>query len=229
MIKENFSDRISLVTSCSTIKEATLAIHNYKPELIFLDVELQNETGFDLLQQLPEKNFDVIFTTAHDHYAIKALRFSAIDYLLKPFGPEDLGNALSRYEAHQQTKRSPRIDLLLQNLKTLSDPRKKMALPTANGYELNKIIRIESSNNYSIFFFTDKDQMVITRTLLDYEELLEDYNFIRVHQSHIINMAHIKSYNKTDGGTVTMNDGTTLDVSRRKREDFTKRLATMIR
>lgn len=228
LVEENFSKGLRIISSCHNLREAVHAINTYNPELIFLDVELGDESGFDLLEQFPDPQFSVIFTTAHENYAIRALRFSAIDYLLKPFGAEDLERALSRYEnATGPARLMQRMELLHQNMKVLGDPHKKLALPTLHGFEvveLKDIICLCSSSNYTTFTLIGGREMVISHPLREYEELLEEYNFFRIHQSYMINMDHVKKYVKTDGGIVVLSNGKNLEVSRRKREEFLKRM-----
>lgn len=229
LVEDNFGNRLRLVSSCHNLKEAVHAINTYNPELVFLDIELGTESGFDLLEQFPDPQFSVIFTTAHENYAIRALRFSAIDYLLKPFGTEDLDRALNRFEnATGPARMIQRMELLHQNMKVLGDPHKKLALPTLHGFEvveLKDIICLCSSSNYTTFTLTGDREIVISHPLREYEELLEEYNFFRIHQSYMINMNHISKYLKTDGGIVVLSNGKSLEVSRRKREEFLKRIS----
>lgn len=233
MAESNFADRLELLSACSNIREAVHAIRTYDPELVFLDVEMGSESGFDLLEQMKGHNFEVIFTTAHEHYAIKAIRFSAIDFLLKPFGPEELRASLDRFESGRDSKTMyDRMEQLHQNLKALSDPIKKMAIPLTHGYEvvpLRDIVHLSSSNNYTIFHLSNGAEHVATHPLREYEDMLSEYNFFRVHQSHIINMDHVKTYSRIDGGKVLLSNGTEVEISRRKKDDFLKRLSQVIR
>ena len=182
--------------------------------------------GFEVLEQIEDKNFEVIFTTAFDQYAIKAIKFSALDFLLKPFGVDDLRDALMRYdEKILKDKSQKQFEVLLYNLKNVSDPAKKIALPTLNGFNivsLSEIIRCQADNNYTDFYFTNKPKSVISKPLKDFDELLEDHQFFRVHQSHLINLHHVQNYTKGEGGTVKMSDGSEIEVSRRKKDEFLK-------
>ncbi len=231
MLEKHFSDKIDLLAQCSTVEEGVMAIRKQKPRLIFLDVEIGNSTGFNLLEQLDDFNFDVIFTTAHNHYAMQAIKFSALDYLLKPFGVEDMNEALGRLEQKINSHdANEQFRTLFENLKKINNPNKKLALPTLNGINfvpVQDIIRCESDVNYTTFFLTNKNKIVVAKTLKEFEEILDDYNFFRVHNSHLINLVHIKNYVKGEGGIVTMIDDSSVDVSRRRKEEFLKRLSEL--
>ena len=224
MIHEHFKDKIQVVASCKNVKDAVHAIKLHHPDLVFLDVEMPPGNGFQVLEQVEDKTFEVIFTTAFDQYAIKAIRFSALDFLLKPFGAGELSEALKRYEIKILKQQSQKqYETLLYNLKNVSDPAKKIALPTLNGFNvvsLAEIVRCKSDNNYTDFYFTNKTQTLVSKPLKDFEELLEEHRFFRVHQSHLINLHHVKSYSKGEGGTVKMSDGSEIEVSRRKKDEF---------
>lgn len=222
---------IEVVAVCKNNVEAKSAIENLQPDLVFSDVELEGETVFNMLQQLNEINFEIIFTTGYDKYAIQAIKFSALDYLLKPFSKEDIAEAINHYQQKQNKKQSSQqFDALFHNLKHFQKDLKKITLPTSNGltvYPVKDIIRCQAEVNYTNFFLTSKSKMLVTKTLKEYEELLNDYDFMRVHNSHLINLHHVKNYSRGEGGSVTMSDGTTVDVSRRKKDEFLKRLETL--
>jgi two-component system LytT family response regulator len=233
-------DRLSglLTTHCShlvhlagTVTEGAKLINNLQPELVFLDVQLGDETGFDLLKRLPEIQFGVVFTTAFDKYAVQAFRFSAIDYLLKPIDPADLMEAITKMkERHSAQDTARRLDVLFHNLKPLEGTAKKISVPTLNGFvfvEVSKIIRCESDVNYTNIFLTDKRKLTVAKTLKEFEELLSDYNFYRVHNSHLINLAYMTGYHKGKGGYVTMADNSEIEVSSRRKSDFLKRITSL--
>ena len=226
MIDEVFHDKLKVVARCKNVKEAVHAIKLHHPDLVFLDVEMPPGNGFEVLEQVEDKNFEVIFTTAFDQYAIKAIKFSALDFLLKPFGVEDLRDALKRYDQKVLKEKSQKqFEVLLYNLKNVSDPAKKIALPTLNGFNivsLSEIIRCQADNNYTDFYFTNRTKSIISKPLKDFDELLEDHQFFRVHQSHLINLHHVQNYTKGEGGTVKMSDGSEIEVSRRKKDEFLK-------
>ena len=230
MINENFHDKVKVIAKSKSVKEAVHAIKIHDPDLVFLDVEMPPGNGFQVLEQIENKKFEVIFITAYDQYAIKAIRFSALDFLLKPFGVQDLSDALKRYDEKILTEKTQKqYEVLLYNIKSVSDSRKKIALPTLNGFtivSLADIIRCESESNYTQFFLKDKSNILVCKPLKDYEELLEENGFFRVHQSHLINVQFIKNYSRDIGGTIMMTDGSEIAVSRRKKDEFIKRLTS---
>lgn len=227
MLEENFKN-IKVLAVCKNNQEAKTAIEQLEPELVFSDVELGKETVFTMLQQLNAINFEIIFTTGYDKYALQAIKFAALDYLIKPFTEEDLTVALSHYEQrHSKKQNSQQFDALFHNLKLYQNDLKKIALPTLNGltvFSVKEIIHCRAEVNYTNFFFTSGRKLLVIKTLKEYEELLNDCDFIRIHKSHLINLHHVKNYTRGEGGTVTMSDGTTIDVSRRKKEEFLQRL-----
>ena len=215
---------VNISATCNGPDQALEAIQTHSPEIVFLDVEMPGKSGFEMLASLPAIHFDIIFTTSYSKYALQAIKFSALDYLLKPIDETQLGLALDKFrEKRSLTETTIRIENLLQNLQTAEQSNQKIALPTSNGYlfvRVSDIVRCESQNTYTTFFLSDKNQIVVSRTLKDCEEMLGEYRFQRIHQSHLINMSFLKRYIKGDGGEVIMEDGTRLDVSRRKKEDF---------
>ncbi len=237
-------DRLSslLATHCSqsvhlagtplSVEEGLQVITKSKPDVVFLDVQLHSSTGFDLLKQLGEIRFEVIFTTAFEKYAVQAFKFSAIDYLLKPVDPDDLQQAVGKLqEKLSKDEMSAKLDVLFHNLKDIRGASKKISIPTINGLEfvdVSDIIRCQSDENYTNIFLREQPRKItVAKTLKEFEELLTEYNFYRVHNSHLINLAHIKRYNKGTGGYVTMNDNSEVEVSTRRKEEFLKRIAEM--
>jgi two-component system LytT family response regulator len=222
---------IAVLAVCENTEEAAIAIARHHPDLVISDIELDNSSVFDMLQGLQSIDFEVIFTTAHEKYALQAIKFSALDYLLKPFSLDDLTNAVARCQVKLNERQSARqFEVLFHNLKGLQKYTKKIALPTLNGLQvvsLKDIVRCQAEANYTTFFFAVEKKMVVTKTLKEFEDLLNDYDFIRVHNSHLINMNHIVKYMKGEGGVVVMSDGSEVDVSRRKKEEFLQRLAKL--
>ena len=184
-----------------------------------------------MLEKLELTDFEVVFTTAYEKYAIQAIKFSALDYLLKPFSMGDLSEAIHHYRQKQYKEQSARqLSALFYNLKDIQKDTKKIVLPTLNGLDvisLKQIIRCEANINYTTFFLTDGSKIIVSKTLKEFDALLDDYNFIRVHNSHLINLNHVKKYTRGEGGTVTMSDHAEVDVSRRKKDEFLKRLAEL--
>lgn len=222
---ENYCPEVEVIGDAPGVVSGTKLLKKLKPDIVFLDIELQDGTGFDILEILGDIPFKIIFTTASDEHAIKAFRFAAIDYLLKPINPEELQQAVAKFKESKSDSRES-IDLLLDNVKQRAAPR-KLALHTLDKIqvaEINEIIRCESSGNYTTFYFSDKQKLLVTRTLKEYEKLLEEYGFIRVHQSHLINGNHIKEYIKTEGGYLVMKDGSHVSVSIRKKPMLVKLL-----
>lgn len=229
MLEKKYGNGISLIESCNNVKEARESIKLRKPDLLFLDVEMPRETGFDLLKSFNQIDFDVIFTTAHEHYAIKAIKFNALDYLLKPFSMQELENSMARFwdkRKNNALEEGPKMDIFLNNLKMQVTTQRKIALPTMEGLifiPVEEIIRCEASDNYTRFYFMDGTKEVVCKTLKAIEYLLEDMNFLRVHHSHLINLQHVTSYIRGQGGFVKMCDGALVEISRRKKAEFIKR------
>jgi two-component system LytT family response regulator len=228
MISEHFHDKITILAKCKSVNDAVHSIKIHQPDLVFLDIEMPPDNGFQVLEQIGEKNFEVIFTTAFDQYAIKAIRFSALDFLLKPFGTDELTESLKRYEEKMLNQKTQKqYEVLLYNIKAVSDSQKKIALPTLTGFEvvsLGDIVRCESDSNYTMFFLKSKSKILVCKPLKDYAVLLEESGFFRVHQSHLINVQFIKNYSRNEAGTIMMTDGSEVEVSRRKKDEFLKRM-----
>jgi two-component system LytT family response regulator len=222
---------VHLTGSFRNTEEGRRAILERKPDLVFLDIQIGDETGFDLLNRLPSIYFDVIFVTAYDKYAIQAFKFSAIDYLMKPVDPEDLRQAIARLEQKRSKEETARrYETLFFNLKNIPGLSKRITVPTVKGLvflPVSDIVRCESHINYTTLFLKDGRKLTVAKTLKEFEELLSEYNFYRVHNSHLINLACIKSYNKGKGGSVCMTDNSEIEVSTRRKEDLLKRLAEL--
>ena len=231
LLSKNCSDTVELLASVQSVEEGLTAVRTYKPQLVFLDIEIGNKTGFDLLKQLPEINFEVIFTTAYDKYAVQAFKFSALDYLLKPIDTDELQAALKKLnDKVSQKDIAGKFDTLFHNLKNIQSSSKRICVPVLSGLvfiQTDDIIRCESNINYTTLFLKDKQKLLVAKTLKEFEEMLTEYNFYRVHNSHLINLAYIKMYNKGKGGTVTMTDGSEIEVSTRRKDDFLKRLTDL--
>src|SRR4051812_3251197 len=180
---EDFCTGVEVSALCQNVAEGIAAIEKHKPDVIFLDIQMQRETGFDLLNKIKEIDFEVIFTTAHSEYAIKAFKFSAIDYLLKPIDIEELKSALDKVEKKLHSNISERLEHLMQNLKPAPAQNYKLALPTTDGLifvRIDEIIYCEASSNYTQIFTHDGKKHVVSRTLKEYEDLLADHSFFRI-------------------------------------------------
>lgn len=216
------------IAQCHSVASGLEVIRANKPDLVFLDIEMSDGTGFDLLQQSESVPFKIIFTTAHDEYAIRAIRFSALDYLLKPISVTELRAAVER--AAESTAVSPvhqtQIRLLRDNLSG-TDGQAKIALPTLDGFmfvALADIIVCEARRNYTECILAKGDALLVCRTLREFEDLLAEQGFFRIHHSHIINLHHLRRYVRGRGGYVVMSNGREFEVSMRRKEEFIARL-----
>jgi two-component system, LytTR family, response regulator len=222
---QEYCPSIKIVAKTQNPEEAIRLIQQHKPDVIFLDIEMPRMSGFKMLEQIPEVDFEIIFITAYNHYAINAIRISAFDYLVKPVAIEDLQHTVERLGNFTLKKTRERAELLKKNLANAKSQEDQIALPTNDGLEfvqIKQIIRIESSSNYSKLVLLNGQSMLVTRQLKDFEELLQDYRFYRVHHSHLVNLNFITKYVRGDGGQIIMRNGDIIDVSRRKKEVFLK-------
>lgn len=228
MLLDVHKSKMQIVAVCSSVSEAKEAIVKYAPNVVFLDVELQNETSFDLLLQLPTINFEIIFTTAHNKYAVDAFRFSALDYLLKPIDQSDLNNAMSKLEQNVSLKdMAAKIEVLFHNLEQKDGLPRKITIPTQEGLTVvqsSDIIRCQSDANYTHLHFKNRKKILASKTLKYFEESLEKAGFFRPHQSHLVNMNCVSRYVKGKGGYAVMSDGSTVEISVRRKEEFLRRL-----
>ena len=222
---EKYCKEATVVAVCNSGVEAIKAIHEQKPALVFLDVEMPRMNGFEMLEQLPQVNFDIIFTTSYDQYALKAIRFSAIDYLLKPVDREELQKAVQKVIQRSQRTIAKQVEILMQKFHQPATPVNKIALPTMEGLQMvavDSIISCESDNNYTIILLKDKKRLVVSRTLKDMEELLNMLPFFRIHNSYLVNLQYAIRYNKGEGGFLILNNDSELPVSRNKKEELLK-------
>lgn len=217
---------IKIIGEAEDVASGVEVIDMLKPQVVFLDIQLHDGTGFDVLEKIAQKNgkttSHIVFITAHEEYAIKAFRFSALDFLLKPVDPDELENVIGKIKKVLEKNDSyAHIDLLLENIRKKVDNFKRIALTTADGihlYEVSDIIRCEGEDNYTTFFIKNNIPVIISKTLKEYEDLLSEYGFERIHQKHLINLAYLKSYVKKEGGFVVMADNAQLPISARKKE-----------
>lgn len=227
-----YCNNVEIVGEADSVKRAINIVKEKNPDLVFLDIVLKNETGFDILQQIEPISFEIIFTTAHNEYAIKAIRVSALDYLLKPLNVDELIAAVEKVRAKLESKydgtsNEPLLNFI-ENQKTLNKNVHKIGVPTLDGLDfiqIEKIIYCKADGNYTHITLQDKE-ILVTRTLKEFEELLSDYNFLRIHRSFLISLDHLTKYNRThrlpdvegDGGSVTLSNDTEVPVSREKRK-----------
>lgn len=232
MLITEFCDDVEVVGTAGSIAETLEGINTFNPDVVFLDIRMRQETGFDLFKNLDEINFEVVFTTAYSEYAIKAIKFSAVDYLLKPIDIEELQLAVTKVKERIKAKEVPRekIEALLQNLKPTESSNFKLALPTAKGLmfvKLDQIIYCAGQNNYTEFYIKGRAKIIVSKTLKEYEDMLSDYNFFRIHKSYLINLNEINEYIRGEGGFVIMNNNASLDVSKRRKESFLKEISSL--
>ncbi len=220
---------IEIVSACDNADEAIKKIQLLKPGVVFLDIAMPEKNGFDLLHELGEINFEIIFVTAHNDFMMQAFRFSAVDYLLKPVEDNLLIEAVKR-AAKKIEEKTPgnNIDTLLHNLRNRNEGQKmKICIPSLKGFQvvkLSEIIYCEASSNYTNFHFTDRSVICASKPIHEFETLLEDSGFVRIHKSFVINLEHVKEYVRGEGGTVILSNGHEAEVSRRKKEVFINKM-----
>ncbi len=224
----NYCPNTRVIGMGKSVDEGLELLSQMKPDVVFLDVEMPFRNGFDLLMEVKNIDFEVIFTTAYSQYAAKAFKFSALDYLLKPIDVSELQAALKKAEAKNgNSVRDDQFDILLDSLKKKAANAQRIVLPSLQGFtvaEVRDIVRCEADKNYTFFYFADQTKMLVSKTLKEYCDILAEHDFMRVHQSHLINLNHVKKYNKGRGGFVTMSDESIVDISRANKEEFMKRV-----
>lgn len=217
---------VEVVGTADSFGESIKRINKLKPDLVFLDISMPDGDGFEVLENISYKSFHVIFVTAYDEYALKAIEFSALHYLLKPIEVNDLVEAVGRFEKKQHDEKS--FDERMKVLNdSLNDKHEKIVLPTQEGLiiiEIDEIMRLEASSNYTIFVMKNQRNIIVSKSMNNYEKILNDVHFSRVHHKHLVNLKYIKEYEKGRGGFVIMMDGSSVIVSERKREDFLRDL-----
>ena len=221
---------IEIIGEAKNVAESVELIKSKKPDLVLLDVRLPDGTGFDLLDQIKNQKFKLIFITAYNEYALKAIKLSAIDYLLKPVKPEELRKAISKVEQAIENDEmlNVQVDTMIDNMNPKNKHQKIILNTNENIYvlEIGKLIRIESNINYSIVYSEGKDKIFVAKTLKEFEEMLVPFGFFRIHQSHLVNTHFVDSYEKKAGGRAILHDGTSIPVSVRRKEGFIKALSS---
>jgi two-component system LytT family response regulator len=219
--------QVNVVSACNNAETAIAAIEKHSPEIVFLDVEMPRMNGFEMLEKLPSINFHIIFTTSYDQYALKAIRFSALDYLLKPVDREELKRAVQKAGDRVQVPIPQQLQLLLEKIKQPSQSINKIALPTIEGLQMiaiDSIIYCESDDNYTRIYLKNKKKLLVTRSLKELEEMLESYSFLRIHRSYLANLNETEKYIKGEGGYLIMSDGSHVDVSKNRKELLLQKL-----
>ncbi|WP_411030750.1 LytR/AlgR family response regulator transcription factor [Spongiimicrobium sp. 3-5] len=230
---EEFCTDVSVVATAATVNEAVATITNTDPDVVFLDIELQTGTGFDVLMQLPNIHFEVIFTTAFEQYAIKAVKFSSLDYLLKPIDLEELQSAVEKARVKKnQDVYKEQLETLMQNLRQEKPKLNKICLATSDGFEfinVADIVYCKANGSYTNFVLKDKTQLLVSKHLKEYEGLLLEQFFMRVHNSFLINLKQVKKFVKSDGGYILMSNDHTASISRTRKDDFLEAMNAIIR
>lgn len=222
---EEFCPDVAIVAVTQKPEDGILLIRQHQPDVVFLDIEMPRMSGFRLLEELGEYDFDIIFTTAYNHYSIDAIRISAFDYLVKPIGIEELQQAVERLTKSKGSQTKEKIDILKRSLSDNRSQEDKIAISTSEGIEfvpIKNILHVESKSNYSKIYLPEDKTIMVSKILKDFEEMLLPYNFFRIHNSHLINLNYTKKYMRKNGGQVMLQDGTVIEISRRKKEEFLK-------
>jgi len=218
----DYCPEVEIVEKCFSAKKGLDVIKKENPELVFLDIEMPVMNGFELLEQFKEIPFSVIFTTSYDQYAIKAIRFSALDYLLKPIDPKELVAAVHKVQLHKNPPSTEQFRMLMDHIQHRETGFTKIAVPTFEGFELipaDQVIRCEADDNYSHLYLKNKKTITACRTLKEIEEQLHDFgSFIRVHHSYLVNLNEVTKYIRGEGGYLIMSDNSTVNVSRSRKE-----------
>lgn len=227
MLLKHHCPDVTVVATFQDPRKALTAIIEINPHLVFIDIEMPHMNGFSFLEHCRPASFDVIFTTSYDQYAIKAIKLSALDYLLKPVDAAELKTAVQKYSERRTPVSQKQFEILMAKLHQSSPASSRIALPTMEGLQIipiHHIIFCTSSSNYTILTLKDQQKLTVSKTLKEVEEMLEDHQFLRVHHSHLVNLHEIKKYLRGDGGVLQMSDGSSVDVSRAKKDILLKKL-----
>lgn len=222
---EKYCTGVNVIGKAPSVKVARTIIEDKSPDVVFLDIEMPIENGFKLLEYYEQPDFDVVFTTAYDQYAVKAFKFSAVDYLLKPIDLEELRDAVEKVKSNKAGSKKPQYETLQYNI---NNNLKKLALPTLEGYsfiDLEEILYCEASNNYTIVYSTSGKKVIVSKTLREYEDLLTDFNFFRVNRSHLINLSYILEYKKGRRPIIVMNNKTEVSLASSRKKEFLDKLS----
>jgi two-component system, LytTR family, response regulator len=225
---ERYCPEIHVIGTGNCVEASIRILEELKPELVFLDIAMPDGDAFDLLNRIGKVDFEIIFITAYNDFALKAFEFSALHYLLKPINYKELQDAVQRYlKIRPPHNIQSRLDILKSSLKNHFA---KISLPSNDGLiivEIQDIVRFEAAGNYSTVFLSNDESIIVTKTLNQFEEILVEMNFIRIHNTHLINLRYVKKYHRGQGGTVTMNNGTLLTVSRTRKSEFIEGLKNL--
>ena len=221
---KDYCPQVELVGEAEDISKAKTLLKSNDVDLVLLDIEMPNGSGFDLLESINGSlNFQVVFVTAYHEYALRAFKYSAVDYILKPINPEELKQAIDKIKPGKVTQSKEQLDNLMENLQSKGEVMNKIALPSMEGLQfinLDDIVYCESQDNYTKFFLVDGQRIMVSKTIKHFEELLNPSQFFRVHRSNIVNLKYIEKYVKGEGGYIVMKQGARIPVSRRRKESF---------
>jgi two-component system LytT family response regulator len=222
----DYCPEVQVMEQCMSAKQALVAVEKYAPTLVFLDIEMPWMNGFEFLGQFKEIPFAIIFTTSYDQYAIKAIRFSALDYLLKPIDPKELIAAVHKVQIQKHLPSPEQFQMLMSHVKHQESDFNKIAVPVSEGFDLipaDQLVRCEADDNYTYLFLKNKTKIVACRTLKEMEEQLKSFSsFLRVHHSYLVNLNEVTKYVRGEGGYLVMSDGSTVNVSRSRKEALMK-------
>lgn len=222
-----YHTEIEVIGTAKSVVEASKLLRQTQPDILFLDIMLGDGTGFDVLEIHPNLTSKIIFVTASDEFALKAFKFSAIDYVLKPYSNEDLSNAIEKAKSQVQPDKE-QISVLQQSINQPNKRPQKISLHTSDKIvvvNLDDIVRCKSDNNYTEFFMQDDSKILVSKTLKFYADMLKEFQFLRVHQSHLVNLHYVKEFIKSDGGYLVLNNKKTVPVSVRKRNEVVEALS----
>jgi two-component system LytT family response regulator len=221
-ILHKYCAEVEVIAIANSADDGIAAIKTHQPDLLFLDIQMPEKSGFDVLKAFTQIYFEIIFITAYDQYGIQAIKFSALDYLLKPIDINELKLSVDKARHKIAAKqKNNNIENLLEYIKSGHQAPPKIALPTLQEImyvKVSDIVRCEASNNYTLFYLQSGENILVCKTLKEFAELLKPYNFVRTHQSHLINLYFVKSYLKEDGGSLFLNDRTKIPISRQNRD-----------
>ncbi|MEM0997540.1 MAG: LytTR family DNA-binding domain-containing protein [Bacteroidota bacterium] len=228
VILEDFCPEIRVVGQADSVKMGLEQLEEHDPDILFLDVKMPNGDGFQLLEQVEKPRFQLIFTTAYDQYAIRSFKYSAVDYLLKPVDPEDMVRAVNRAkERLSKGELNVQLEALLENLRQQGSGPRKLIVPDQHGFvviRVEEVIRVEAEGNYSTIVLTSRKEILASKPIKYFEKLLEGKEFARIHNKYLVNLDHVVKYLRRRRPVVVTSDGMELEVSRRKKEEFLKRL-----
>lgn len=226
ILLSEYCPQVQVVERCASAKQGLVAIENHNPALVFLDIEMPVMNGFELLELFTDLPFAIIFTTSYNQYAIKAIRFSALDYLLKPIEPNELVRAVQKVREQRHLPFAEQFQMLLRQVSGKNTGFNKIAVPTSEGFELipaDQVIFLEANDNYTHVFLKNKTKIIACRTLKEVEEQIKDFNyFVRVHHSYMVNLNEVTKYVRGEGGYLVMSDGSDVNVSRSRKEALMK-------